>query len=126
MIPKTVHSDITTSLLPHWQGTRLWILARPLTGFAETFSHYIVEVSPKGGSEQAETNPQAQAVLFVVEGTLSLFLRGKVIALRQVHMSICLQAWHGRCKMTAIKNRYSIGLENDINLSQALMCQRRL
>ena len=77
MIPKTVHSDITTSLLPHWQGTRLWILARPLTGFAETFSHYIVEVSPKGGSEQAETNPQAQAVLFVVEGTLSLFFEGQ-------------------------------------------------
>lgn len=28
--------DIVSSQLPHWQGTRLWVLARPLSGFAET------------------------------------------------------------------------------------------
>jgi (S)-ureidoglycine aminohydrolase len=26
-----------------WEDTRLWVIARPLTGFAETFSQYIVE-----------------------------------------------------------------------------------
>ncbi|MGB2463274.1 MAG: (S)-ureidoglycine aminohydrolase, partial [Candidatus Puniceispirillaceae bacterium] len=43
-IPKGTLTDITTSYLPFWDKTRLWILARPLSGFAETFSHYIMEV----------------------------------------------------------------------------------
>ena len=77
MIPKTVLSDVTTSYLPHWHNTRLWVLARPMTGFAETFSHYILEIAPSGGCEKAEVNPQAQAVLFVVEGTLSLHFDGQ-------------------------------------------------
>ena len=38
--------DIVTSHLPFWDNTRLWVIARPLSGFAETFSQYIVEVSP--------------------------------------------------------------------------------
>jgi len=32
--------DIVTSNLPFWNNTRLWVLARPLSGFAETFSQY--------------------------------------------------------------------------------------
>ena len=32
VIPKTVMSDIVTSVLPHWTGTRAWIIARPMTG----------------------------------------------------------------------------------------------
>ena len=40
-IPSTVMTDIVTSALPFWEQTRLWVLARPLSGFAETFSHYL-------------------------------------------------------------------------------------
>lgn len=55
----------------------LWVLARPLSGFAQTFSPYIVKVGPTGGSNQPEQDPQAEAVLFVVEGELSLTLAGR-------------------------------------------------
>jgi (S)-ureidoglycine aminohydrolase len=77
VIPKGVMSDIVTSYLPHWEKTRAWILARPLSGFAETFSQYIVEVSPGGGSQQPEPIATAQAVLFVVEGKLQLSIAGE-------------------------------------------------
>ena len=52
VIPKGVIRDIVSSYLPHWDGTRVWVLARPLSGFAETFSHYLVELSAGSGSEQ--------------------------------------------------------------------------
>lgn len=71
-IPAGVQRDIVTSFLPHWRGMRMWVLARPLSGFAETFSHYIVELEAGGGSERPEDDAQAQAVLFVVQGTLTL------------------------------------------------------
>ncbi|MEL6960109.1 MAG: bifunctional allantoicase/(S)-ureidoglycine aminohydrolase [Pseudomonadota bacterium] len=77
VIPRGTMRDITTSALPFWDGTRLWIIARPLTGFAETFSHYIMEVAPGGGSEQPDTDPQAQAVLFVVDGACDLTVDGQ-------------------------------------------------
>src|ERR671926_324669 len=72
IIPKGVMRDIVTSFLPFWEGTRLWVLSRPLSGFAETFSQYIVEVAPGGGSDRPETDPRAEAVLFVVDGELEL------------------------------------------------------
>jgi (S)-ureidoglycine aminohydrolase len=72
VIPRGTMRDIVTSRLPFWDDTRLWVLARPLSGFAETFSQYIVEVGPGGGSNRPETDPQAEAVLFVVEGQLLL------------------------------------------------------
>ena len=53
VIPKGVMRDIVASYLPFWEKTRVWILSRPLSGFAETFSQYIMEVEPGGGSEQA-------------------------------------------------------------------------
>lgn len=77
VIPKGVMSDIVTSYLPHWHHTRLWILSRPLSGFAETFSQYIMEVSPGGGSQKPEPDPDAEAVLFVVSGKLQLTLDGQ-------------------------------------------------
>ncbi len=77
VLPKGVMRDIVTSLLPHWEQTLLWVLARPLTGFAETFSQYIMEVGPGGGSERPEDDKRAQAVLFVMEGELTLSLDGK-------------------------------------------------
>ncbi len=72
VIPKGTMRDIVTSNLPFWEKTRAWILARPLSGFAETFSQYIVEVSPGGGSTHPDTDPDAQAVLFVVDGAATL------------------------------------------------------
>ncbi len=77
VIPRGVMRDIVTSLLPHWEQTLLWVLARPLTGFAETFSQCIMEVGPGGGSERPEDDKRAQAVLFVMEGELTLSLDGK-------------------------------------------------
>lgn len=76
VIPKGTMRDIVTSFLPFWEGTRLWVIARPLTGFAETFSQYIMEVSPGGGSDQPEADDTAQGVLFVVEGTARLTVNG--------------------------------------------------
>ena len=76
VIPKGTMRDITTSFLPGWNSTRLWVLARPLSGFAETFSHYIMEVAPGGGSDRPETDPQAEAVLFVVDGAVTLTIDG--------------------------------------------------
>ncbi|MFC7497598.1 MULTISPECIES: bifunctional allantoicase/(S)-ureidoglycine aminohydrolase [unclassified Nocardioides] len=76
VIPARTLSDITASHLPDWDRTRLWVLARPLTGFAETFSQYVVEVSPGGGSDRPESDAGAEAVLFVVDGLPVLTLDG--------------------------------------------------
>jgi (S)-ureidoglycine aminohydrolase len=72
VIPRGTNSDIVTSSLPFWTGTRLWVLARPLSGFAETFSQYMVEVAPHGGSDRPDDDPAAESVLFVTAGTLTL------------------------------------------------------
>jgi (S)-ureidoglycine aminohydrolase len=76
VIPRGVMQDIVTSQFPFWKDTRAWILARPLSGFAETFSQYIMEVGPGGGSETPEPDPGAEAVLFVVEGALTVTIDG--------------------------------------------------
>jgi (S)-ureidoglycine aminohydrolase len=68
--------DIVSSYLPHWTQTRAWVIARPLSGFSETFSQYIMEVSPGGGSSQPEPDQSAEGVLFVVEGQASLTIDG--------------------------------------------------
>ena len=77
VLPRGVMRDIVTSNLPFWTDTRLWVIARPLSGFAETFSQYVVEVAPGGGSDRPELDPGAEGVLFVVEGQLSLTLDGQ-------------------------------------------------
>ena len=76
VIPRGTNSDIVTSFLPFWDDTRLWVLARPLTGFAETFSQYMVEVAPGGGSERPELDPEAEGVIFVTAGSLCITLEG--------------------------------------------------
>ncbi|MGC6516755.1 MAG: bifunctional allantoicase/(S)-ureidoglycine aminohydrolase [Candidatus Puniceispirillaceae bacterium] len=83
MIPKGVLRDITTSYLPFWHQTRLWVLARPMSGFAETFSHYIVEVSAGGGTDRPDDNKAAQSVLFVVEGTVTLHYEGQSFEMQE-------------------------------------------
>lgn len=83
LIPHGVMRDIVTSYLPHWRDARAWIIARPLSGFAETFSQYIVEVFPGGGSERPEQNPDAEGVIFVVAGQLNLTIAGKAHVLKE-------------------------------------------
>lgn len=76
LICKRTMRDIVTSRLPFWENTRLWVLARPLSGFAETFSQYIVEVGPGGGSNRPESDPDAEAALFVVDGAVVVTIAG--------------------------------------------------
>ncbi len=76
-VPAQTMRDIVTSSLPGWQGTRAWILARPLSGFAESFAQYAVEVAPGGGSDMPEPDRGAEAVLFVASGAGRLNVAGK-------------------------------------------------
>jgi (S)-ureidoglycine aminohydrolase len=77
VIPHGVMKDIVTSQLPFWEQTRAWILARPLSGFAETFCEYAMEVLPGGGSNNPEPDSGAQAALFVQEGEATVIVGGK-------------------------------------------------
>ena len=76
ILPANTQRDIVTSFLPDWLSTRIWILARPLTGFAETFAQYAVEIAPGGGSAEPEPEIDAQAAIFVAFGTLRLSIGG--------------------------------------------------
>ena len=78
LIPRGVMRDIVTSRLPGWRATRAWIIARPLSGFAETFSQYIMEVSPGGGSQAPEPDSAAEGAIFVTEGVFDLTIEGTV------------------------------------------------
>ena len=80
VIPRGVMRDIVTSYLPFWDKTRAWILARPLLGFAETFSQYVMEVAPGGGSKQPEPESSAEAVLFVVPTVVKLCQQPALLA----------------------------------------------
>lgn len=77
VLPADTQRDIVTSLLPGWTGHRAWILARPMTGFAETFAQYAVELKPGGGSATPEPNSNAQAAIFVAKGTVRLTIGSK-------------------------------------------------
>jgi (S)-ureidoglycine aminohydrolase len=81
VIPRGVMTDIVTSYLPGWPGSRAWIISRPMSGFSETFSQYIIEVPPGAGSDAPEPDPGVEAVLFVTEGRLALTLDGTPHAL---------------------------------------------
>jgi len=83
VIPKGTMSDIVTSFLPFWSDARFWVLSRPLSGFAETFSQYIAEVKPGGGSARPETEVDVEAVLFVVDGAIMLTLDGAAHAMQE-------------------------------------------
>lgn len=76
IIPAACMSDIVTSALPGWGNTRAWILARPLSGFAETFAQLIVEVGVGGGSNSPEPSRRGQGVIFVTDGILTLRVEG--------------------------------------------------
>ena len=83
VIPSGCFSDIVTSHLPFWAEARFWVIARPLSGFAETFSHYVAEIRPGGGSDRPETEPGVEAVLFVTAGAIALEIDGTRYALTQ-------------------------------------------
>ena len=74
VIPRGPMRDIVTSALPFWDKTRLWVLSRPLSGFAETFSQDIMEVAPGGGSDRPELDPGAEGAIFVTGGRLRLMI----------------------------------------------------
>lgn len=82
VIPKGVMTDIVTSAFPHWLGARGWIIARPLSGFAETFSQTIMELAPGGGSDRPEGDPGAEAVIFVTTGDVEITIVGQAHALK--------------------------------------------
>ncbi len=76
VIPKGVLRDIVTSNLPGFTNTRSWILARPIAGFATTFSQLIVEIAPGGEAERPEQEEGVEGVVFVTSGELTLTLSG--------------------------------------------------
>jgi len=71
-IPRGCFSDIVTSYLPGWTQTRLWLIARPMSGFSETFSQYVMEVAPGGGSDAPDADEGAEHWLFFTSGKASL------------------------------------------------------
>lgn len=75
-LPKGVLTDIVTTPLPFWDKTRVWVMSRPMSGFAETFSHYIMEVEAGGGSDRPELNLHAESGIFCLEGTFTIFIDG--------------------------------------------------
>lgn len=77
VIPKGTFSDIVTSFLPFWEKSRFWVLSRPLSGFAETFSQYLAEVQPGGGSDRPDTEAGVEAVMFIVGGSVTLRVDGR-------------------------------------------------
>lgn len=76
VLPGLTQRDIVTSHLPGWTGMRMWVLARPMSGFAETFSQYAVELAPAGGSDMPEVDEEAQSVIFVASGRITLNIDG--------------------------------------------------
>jgi (S)-ureidoglycine aminohydrolase len=76
VIPKGCFSDILTSNLPGWTKTRLWLIARPMTGFSETFSQYVMEVLPGGGSDAPDPDMGTEHWLFFTEGLATLTIAG--------------------------------------------------
>lgn len=83
VLPANTQRDIVTSLLPQWECMRMWVLARPLSGFAETFSQYAVELAAGGGTDTPEEDPDAQSVILVASGALNLSIDGKNHALTE-------------------------------------------
>ena len=75
-IPKGCFSDILTSCLPGWRHTKLWLIARPMSGFSETFSQYVMEVQPGGGSDAPDAETGAEHFLFVTDGLITLTIDG--------------------------------------------------
>ncbi|MDQ0643403.1 bifunctional allantoicase/(S)-ureidoglycine aminohydrolase [Microbacterium murale] len=83
VIPKGVFRDIVTSNLPGFAKTRSWIIARPIAGFATTFSQLIVEIQPGGGAEKPEPEAGVEGVIFVTAGELTVTIAGQAHVLAE-------------------------------------------
>ncbi|MFJ7750183.1 bifunctional allantoicase/(S)-ureidoglycine aminohydrolase [Arthrobacter sp. NPDC097144] len=77
VIPRGVMRDIVTSVLPEWDGTRAWVLNRPVSGGATTFAQYLMEVAPGGGAQKPEPQETVESFIFLLEGALSLTIEGE-------------------------------------------------
>ena len=125
-IPKGVLTDIVTSKFPNWLNTRAWILAKPLSGFAQTFSQYIMEVSPNGGSTSPDPEPNAESILFVTDGELDLELNGKEYKMREGGYAYVSSKSHGRSITDIKRQSVFIGLENIMKKLTVSMRQSHL
>src|SRR5690606_41657558 len=67
VIPKGTMRDIVTSYLPFWAATRLWVIARPLSGFAETFSQYIVELQDRKSTRLNSSHVKISYAVFCLK-----------------------------------------------------------
>ncbi len=68
VIPKGVMRDIVTATCP--SGTIMRMGHRPpAVRFRRDLLQYIVELAPNGGSDKPELDPNAEAVLFIVEAS---------------------------------------------------------
>ncbi len=119
LMPKGVMQDIVTSLLPFWEKTRCWIIARPLSGFAETFSQYIMEVQPGGGSDRAELDETAEGVLFIVEGELTVEIAGETHKMTPGATPICRHRAAGGRTTGAMRPHVSTGSARPMSRSKA-------
>lgn len=77
IMPASVMTDIVTSQLPFFEKSRFWVLARPMSGFSETFSQYIGEIGAGGGSKRPECDQRVEGAFFVTDGCLTITLSGK-------------------------------------------------
>ena len=127
VIPAVTQRDIVTSFLPGWQGTRVWILARPMSGFAETFAQYAVELEPEGGSASPEPDKDAQAAIFVTSGHARLTLGQDVFELRPgsfayIPPSAVWTIWNTYdtpCQFHWIRKKFDYAV--DVNVPDALV-----
>ncbi|MEM7190508.1 MAG: bifunctional allantoicase/(S)-ureidoglycine aminohydrolase [Pseudomonadota bacterium] len=74
LLPAGTLRDITASVFPGWNNARGWVLARPMTGFAETFSQIAMELGPGGGSDAPEPEGGAENAIFVTDGSVEILL----------------------------------------------------
>lgn len=77
VIPRDVLRDIVTSVLPGWTSARTWILNCPVAGGATTFSQYLVELRPGGGSAEPEPQDAVEGFVFLLSGTVTVTLDGE-------------------------------------------------
>jgi (S)-ureidoglycine aminohydrolase len=87
VLPAHTQREIVTSFLPEFLSAKVWILARPLSGFAETFAQYAVELAPGGGSNDPEPDRSAQAAIFVAFGTVRISIGGARVDMRAGHFA---------------------------------------
>ena len=89
-----------------------------MTGFSETFSHYLMEVAPGGGSDRLDDDHQAQNVIFVVVGSQQELPLGdqSYITWMQVDMYISLRLATGTSETVVRQSPIFIGLKRYVSM----------